>query len=449
MYDPFETNAQLERQQQPANNHFSDYEQLKLLKQAKSVYLSNDDRFQKLLQAATINQDTEFLAMAQEYLNEKIMQSLTDPHPFESPSAQVSSMPMPDHPILMGKIKREEHRPFLYKKDALNQHILITGGAGTGKTNLLYSLVLQVIFYGLYVLIFDRDKKDFRHLKNFKLGKDIIVLRVKDFFFNFLQVPSNVTPQEWIISFCFIFTHYFDLLAGSEGFLIPIITSLYRDYGIFDGKTTYPSLNDLYDRVKALPVKGYSMRFKDTILNRLESFLALYGPACEVSQGIPIEYIASNNIVFEISELTERASRFFVGVILMALFKHRIASGMIGNIVRNIAVIDECRYLVPPGYNQNLNFSPLTSLLSQSRDAGIGIILSDQSAQLEPAVFVNTRCKLTFRLGNGFDIKKIAQSMSLTREQEAYITSMGVGEAIAKIPQDDPFVIQTLPVNIE
>lgn len=131
------------------------------------------------------------------------------------------------------------------------------------------------------------------------------------------------------------------------------------------------------------------------------------------------------------------------------MFMHRIAVGERGNILRNLVVIDEAKWLAPPGYNDKLAFSPLTYVLSQAREVGMGLVLADQTAELDEAVFVNSLTKVCFRLGSGKDIRKIRDAFSLTQAQADFINRLDTGQCIVRVPSEDPFLLQTLRVNFE
>lgn len=429
-----------------AENHL-----MAILKNAAELKLTRNKNFMRLLYPASINYDPSLLEALNQQVKEELLNRMFDSFPFEQPTESVSTPRPGSRPLLIGRIRRHEQRPFMYDSDLLNQHMLILGSTGSGKTSLIYLIILQAMRYGIPALIFDSDKNDFRHLLRFQCAKDLVVVRAKDFPINFLQPPKDVDRQDWIVVLSMCFCKYNALLEGSEGFFIREMTSLYHDYGVFEGKDTYPTLYDLHEKILHVKVKGNSRssQFKDSILNRLDSYLALNQKASAYSKAVPIDWIASRKIVIEMSGLTERMSRFYSAVLLQALFRYRIASGMRGNFLRNIVVMDECKTMTPPGYNPNLSFSPLSMLMSQAREAGIGLVLADQSAQLESSVFVNSRCKVCFRLGDGADIRKVAQSFSLSKEQEGYIPKLDIGECIVRIPGEDPFVIETLPVNIE
>ncbi|CAB1062328.1 hypothetical protein D1BOALGB6SA_7104 [Olavius sp. associated proteobacterium Delta 1] len=421
-----------------------------ILHAASAAKLTNDKKFMKLIIPAMINHDPDLVAALKQHVDQKIFMKQLDNVPFEQPSDNASMIRSKETPIIIGMIRSDEARPFIYGIDNFNQHVLVLGGSGVGKTVLLSSLSLQIMRF-TPVIYFDHQKQDYRHMKRFKCARDLLVVKPQNLPVNFLQPPKGVNIQNWIVTFVTTFCKYNDLLSGSEGFLIKTMCSLYEDFGIFNGKDTYPTLSDLFRKIDHSNVKGNSRtsRFKESILNRLEAYLALTGDASEFSKGVPTEWIAKKNIVFELAGLTEHTSRFYAAMILQGLFNSRIASGTRGNIIRNFVVADECKYLTPPGYNPNLSFSPLTTLLSQARESGIGMVLADQTAQLEPSVFVNTKCKICFRLGDGADIGKAARSLSLSEEQKDYIPKLDTGECIVRIPGEDPFLIETLPINIE
>ena len=350
--------------------------------------------------------------------------------------------------ILLGKILGESI-PFVYLLHLLNRHCFIAGSSGSGKTTLLFSVILQAIKHSINVVIFDRSKMDFRHLK--RLIPDFNVFNIeKNFIFNPLQVPTGVKPMHWLSAFVTVFAKNNSLLDGSESLLIRAVKELYEQYGVFRGQQFFPTILDLYAKVRNYQFRGNRREagYQDSIINRLYAYISLHRSVYEYSQGIPIEWIAANSFVLEVGAITERIARFQMSILLYALFMHKIAINDRGNYLKSLVVIDECKWVAPPGYNQLSGHSPLTYILSQSREAGIGLVLADQTANLEDSLMVNTRLKCCFHLGNGDDIQRMARAMSLTREQADYITSLETGECIIRIPEEDPFLIKTLQPNL-
>ncbi|GAB6909490.1 hypothetical protein DESC_520026 [Desulfosarcina cetonica] len=407
-----------------------------------------DRHLQKLIISATASNDPKVIDTAFSEVQKRLAYDAMSGNPFREPSPAVSSQDSDSQKIFIGEIEGSKGRPFLYDKDLFNQHMLIIGMTGTGKTSLLILMLIQLIASMVKVLAFDYSKKGFRILKRFREAKDIIIIPAAEFMINFLQVPPFVDPQEWAIIFVSTFTRYFDLLSGSTTFLLNHLLSLYRDYGVFDNSGTFPTLYDLFDRIRYSKTRGYrSSQIKDTVLSRIEVVLLTFGKSFSYSKVVQADWIAENNCVFELASLHESVAKFYSAMIIMSIFAMRIASGVRGNILRNIIAFDECHFAFPKIQNYNIpTSSPLSQILAQGREVGLGFILANQSLDIDTGVIKNARCSAIFNMGSGDDIRKISRAMSLTPEQEAMIPRLGVGQSIIKVPMEEPFVIKTMPL---
>jgi len=422
----------------------------RLFKMAEIAKLEKNDAVKRIISTVAV---TNNLKLAHDIcipLNLKAVYELLQQFPFKPPSQDVSDKNLLNNRFLiLGKVKREK-RPFLYPADLFNQHGLLLGASGSGKTTLLYGIILQCMMQGIPVLIVDKDKEDYRHLRRFR--PELLVFKAyENFIFNPLEPPLNVKAEHWFPVFVQVFSKTNSLLDGSESLLIRAMKKLYDEFGVFEGSDTYPTIIDLHEKVQSYNFKGNrrDAGFQDSILNRLHAYIDLNKEVYEYSRGIPIDWLARQSFVLEVKGLTDRIGRFTVSILLYGLFLHRIASGQRGNSLKNLVVVDEAKWLAPYGYNQHVSFSPLTSVLSMAREAGIGMIIGDQTARLEDSVFVNSRIKFCFRLGDGADIDKAKKSMSLTNDQSEYLNKMDIAECIVRIPKEDPFVIETLDVNLK
>lgn len=419
-----------------------------LIRTAEEAKLLRTPLIQNSIKAVLASDDNKLAEHIQRFLqfragNERLLQ-----YPFEQYLEKpVSPNLSGQRKIIVGIIQRI-NQPLIYLLDLLVMHCLVLGASGTGKTNLFYGLIAQCIKHGVNVLIFDKDKQDYRHL--LRLFNELPVFdAAKDFIFNPWQVPSSVSPDHWLAASVQIFCKCNSLLDGSESLLLKAMVFLYEKFGVFQNSGKFPTMIDLYEKIKNYNFKGFrSKGYQESIINRLEAYISLHRNIYEYEQGIPIDWIAQNSMVLEVKGLTDRVARFNATLLLYALFMHRLAKNERGNILRNLAVIDEAKWLAPPGYNEASGFSVLTNIMAMAREVGLGLMLGDQSAQLEDSVFVNSRIKCCFRLGDGQDIEKVKHAMSLTEEQARYITRLGTGECIIRIPGEEPFVINTLKVNL-
>jgi hypothetical protein len=114
-----------------------------------------------------------------------------------------------------------------------------------------------------------------------------------------------------------------------------------------------------------------------------------------------VRELVERSFVLEVKGLSERHSRCLLSWLLYSIFLYRIANAHRGNTLRNLVIIDEGKWAAPPGFNQNIGFVPLASILAQSREAGLGILLADQTANLDESIFVQSRLKMCFRMGSG------------------------------------------------
>jgi len=422
----------------------------KLIRTAEDAKLLRTPLIQNSIRAVLASGDPALAGHIQKYLELKAGEAKLLQYPFEQYLENpVTPHSGNDNKIVIGMIQRI-NQAFIYLLNLLVMHCLVIGASGTGKTTLFYGLIAQCIKHGVNVLVFDKDKQDYRHLLRF--FKDLPVFdAAKNFFFNPWQVPSHVNPKHWLAASVQIFCKANSLLDGSESLLLEIMVWLYEKFGVFSSNSgKAPTMLDLYKRVTSLNFKGFrSKGYQESIINRLEAYISLHGDIYEYERGIPIEWISNNSMVLEVKGLTDRVARFNTTILLYALFMHRLAINERGNTLRNLAVIDEAKWLAPPGYNEASGFSVLTSIMAMAREAGLGLVLGDQTAQLDDSVFVNSRIKCCFRLGDGQDIEKIKHAMSLTEEQARYITRLGTGECIVRIPGEEPFIINTLKVNLE
>lgn len=420
----------------------------KLLKLAELAKLEKQDHVQKMILAASISNDPALAKIVMDYLQPHAVKELLLKFPFQNPTEEELYSNFPNcQPLLMGKVKNLE-MPFIYPMNYLNQHCFVCGTTGSGKTNFLMGLALQVM-KNCPVWIIDREKEDYRHL--IRLNPNLLVFDAQEsFIYNPFQVPPFVNPKHLITAFVSIFSKTNSLLDGSEALLTKAMYELFEERGIFKGSQEFPVLFDLLEKIKSYKFRGYSraLGYQDSIMNRLESYLIANPNMYSYSKGFALEDLIQKSFVLEIKGLGEKHGRFITNSLAYSLFLYRIAKGERGNVLRNLLIIDEGKWAVPPGFNPNIAFPPLANVLAQSREAGLGIVIADQTADLDPSIFVQSRVKVCFSLGSGEDKERIKKTMALSKEQADYIHNLDVGEAIVRIPKVDPFVIKVPKVRL-
>ena len=426
------------------------FEAGQLIDLAKTAKVHDEPWFQHFARAAVLANDPELVQTLVEVLRPRAIDELLKGIPFTNPSAdELRAQVEARCPILFGRLF-DTDVPFLQSAHLGAQHMLILGATGSGKTNLMYGLGLQARAHGISSWFIDRDKQDYRHL--LRMWPELVVLDVRrDLKLNPMEVPAGVDPAAWLASFVTIFVKSNNLLDGSESLLLRVLTGLYRDHGIFDGSLDYPTLYDLRGRIVRLKIPRYSREsgFRDSIKNRLDAYLTTNPDCYAVIRGMALPELEQHSLVLEARGLSERHVRCLLSWLVHGVFARRIAAGERGSSLRLQIFIDECKDIIPKGYNANLGYSPIASLLAQSREVGVGYVWADQTAQLEDAAFVQSRTKLCMRLGSGEDIDRVRKAFALSKEQAAFIARLDTGQAIIRVPRLDPFLIEIPRVRLQ
>lgn len=421
-----------------------------LIRTVEAAKLDKDPVMRNLIFACAADNDFSLVEDIMPIMNLKAVYERLNGIPFTSPSQEISSHDVfNDRAIIIGRVKGEE-RLFTYPIDWLNQHSVITGGSGTGKTNLLYGIVLQCMQKGIPVIIFDKDKTDYRHLR--RINPNLLVFNANKVpVFNPLAPPPGVDSIHWLNAFIQIFAKSHDLLGASEAVLIKACVNLYKKFGVLEGNDEYPTLIDLYEKIDSYSLGGNknSGGYQEPAKNRLEAYVKLNPELYEYSKCIPLDYLLQHSFVYEVKGFTDRMARFMMTILLYAIFLYRIANCERNNALKTLILADECSWLAPYGFNKKIGQTPLASILSMGREAGLGLVLASQTAKLEDSVYVNSMLRICLRLQNGEDIEKTGKTLALTEEQTDYIAKLDRGEAIVRIPREDPFLMETLKVNIE
>ena len=122
-----------------------------------------------------------------------------------------------DYPAGEVHYAREAYYPFGIREDEFIQHIGIFGRSGSGKTNLAYLLVLDLVRAGKPFLVFDW-KRNYRDLLSLPECQDLIVLtvgrNVAPFRFNPLIPPPGTQATVWLKKLIEVMCHAYFLGEG-------------------------------------------------------------------------------------------------------------------------------------------------------------------------------------------------------------------------------------------
>lgn len=330
------------------------------------------------------------------------------------------------------------------------KHILITGMTGTGKTNCSFQILRELKKQNKPFLVFDW-KRNYRDLKQFPEFKDLEVIRLGSpkckFRFNPLIPPQGVNPKHWMAILIDVMKHAFFFAHGVEYFFREGLDYLYEQFGIFEGKTDYPTFEDLALYLRKRFVRGRELLWMSSAKRTIASltFCGLLGEILNVNSHHNIEQILNKNIIIEMDNLASIEKIFFIEALLLWIYEYRKLHGKREKF-KHCIVIEEAHHVLSKKKEHSAGEETIIELIIKMiREFGEGIIVIDQEPnKVSDSIKANTNCKICFTLGNGKDISDISKAMNLTQEQRRYIDKLKTGHAIVKIKNrfDEPIHVK-------
>jgi hypothetical protein len=312
---------------------------------------------------------------------------------------------------------------FAINPDIFSMPTIIPGRPGSGKSQFLKYLLIQILRKkrDFNVLIPDLKGNEYRDLTLF--SKHLDVITEKHMALNPLQVPEDMTPRDFLHLFAQVFVAENWLGATSLSIIIRTVEQIYRDRGIFDGSSNFPSMLDLYNTIsKALQGKS-SFKYRDILLlvqNRLIPFVT--DPTFNCQRGIPYEFWRTKNLVLEVANFSDNVYSFVVSLIGGYLYEYYRKCGLKSSKLQTLSIVDEARVLFKVRDVMTFGEGFSTRLVTRCRDIGIGFILSSQEFNsFNDTVKSVSFTKICFPLTSGQDLEFVQESFGLNENQAKHV----------------------------
>lgn len=321
----------------------------------------------------------------------------------------------------------------------LLRHVLIVGMTGTGKTNLVRHLLIQLANQSKPFLVFDW-KQNYRRLKQLQVLRGTRVIRLGDeqcgFHFNPLIPPPGIHPRHWMAMFIDVCKHAYFLGQGVEYFLRKAIDQLYEQFGVYRGSRKYPTFLELEKVLVREYVKGREMLWMSSAKRAVASltFKGILRETLNVRQNIGMDQLLKRNVIIEMDNLANLEKTFMVEALMLWLYHYKKSLGKSENL-DHVTVIEEAHHVLSARKERAEGEETIIeSTLRMIREFGEGVIVVDQEpSKLSESVIANTSTKICFNLGSGKDISEMSRSMNLTLEEMRYIDKLKTGEGIVKL----------------
>ena len=364
--------------------------------------------------------------------------------------------------IFLGKLVQsgnEIDTKVYLEKSALNKHIFITGVTGTGKTTTCQKLLLES---ELPFLVIEPAKTEYRILMNnpktediliFTLGNDKVApFRLNPFeFFEGESITSRVDMLKAAMEASF------DMEAAIPQIIESAMYSCYEDYGWnidtdenekFDnpydeGVYSFPTLEDLLNKIEIEVTKhDFDDRLKKdyigSITARLQGLLVgSKGQMLNSRRSIDFRELIEKKVVLEIEGIKNGTEKSLVmGFILTNLCEALRAKYNKDKHFKHITLIEEAhrllsKYSAGDSLNKKNSVETFADMLAEVRKYGESLIIADQIPnKMTPEVLKNTNTKIVHKIFAEDDKEAIGNTISLSKEQKDFLSSLPTGRAI-------------------
>jgi len=382
-------------------------------------------------------------------------------HNRTGPSQGPPPLPPPRAALLDGWLRLGEvaypstaPTPFGLQPGELIQHVAIFGRSGAGKTNTVLCLLKGLMEKKLPFLIFDW-KRNYRDLlaapwvaegevSALTVGRDLAPLRL-----NPLRPPPGTEPRTWLKKLIEIIAHAYFLGEGVMYLLQEAIDTCYRQAGVYDGGTTYPTFHDVHAYLRAKRVNGREANWMASTLRAAGSLT--YGPMGETvcaRESTDLGSLLKGKVILELDALTDTDKIFVVEAMLLFIHHLRLADGEREKL-KHVILVEEAH----KAKQEASGGEPITDvILREIRELGEAVVLVDQHpSQIAITALGNTYCTIAMNLKHRADVTTVADACLLEPEQKDHLGRLPVGYAVVKL-QDrwtSPFIVRFPHVRID
>jgi hypothetical protein len=326
--------------------------------------------------------------------------------------------------------------PFGLREDEWIQHVGIFGRTGSGKTNVGYLIVKELLKKGKPFLIFDW-KRNYRDLVALPEGQNIQIFTVGrsicPFHFNPLIPPKGTSPTVWLKKLIEIMCHVYYLGEGVAYLLQKAIDAVYTHAGVYSGNPqAYPTLADVKAWLENYKAKGREGQWMDSTVRVIGTLCyGEIGKVLNVHNPVPLGELLESNAIFELDALTNADKTFFIESLMLWIHHYRLQDEH-RETFKHAVIIEEAHHVLLK--NKGSKETVMDVILREIRELGESIILIDQHPSLISIPSLgNTYCTIGMNLKHNRDISTLAEAMLIEEKEREYFGKLEVGLGIVKL----------------
>lgn len=341
--------------------------------------------------------------------------------------------------IALGRVKARSgtSHEFRLQLDDLRRHVTLMGMTGSGKSTTAGVIVRQVAGMGLPVMVLDWHNEHAELVKS--VGGQVLSPGKDDFAINPMDMGPGTEPAEHVEMVTDIFSDTYHF-THPQAYMFR--NALQRCLAEAADREV-PTLASLVSTIESYPLRSaYDNETKVALLRRLVPLTQGHvGRAFNSPSSHTVDELLDKVLCVELGHIRETLSRsIFADILMKLVYEMRLARKAK---MEHLIMIEEARNIAPVRRAEDPP-SVGERMISELRKFGESMLFIAQfPSQVAPEVVKNSGVRLIHRVGWAEDLRLIRDSLNLTPEQLAYISSLGVGEAVVSLTRlQKPLLIQ-------
>lgn len=336
---------------------------------------------------------------------------------------------------------------------SLSMHTFITGSTGSGKSNTVYQLLMELKQNRTPFLVIEPAKGEYKDV--FGHFPDVHVFSTNPnaaqlVNLNPFRFPDTIHVLEHIDGLVEIFSVCWPMYDAMPAFFKDAILRSYEAAGwdlgssTFDGEEPeYPDFEMLAEQLDLLiGSSAYAAEIKanyrGALLTRVKSLTVGLNKYIFTAGQTPYPLLFDQNCILDISRVKSTETKALImGVMVYLLNEYRAAQKTASNDgLRHVTVLEEAHNLLKnvSGRESELvgkSVEMLTNTIAEIRTYGEGFVIVDQSpSSVDIAAIKNTNTKIVLRTPEAHDREAVGRSMGLTDHQVNEIAKLPSGVAV-------------------
>ena len=336
---------------------------------------------------------------------------------------------------------------------SLNMHTFITGSTGSGKSNTVYQMLVELHQDKIPFLVVEPAKGEYKDV--FGNWSDVNVYSTNPKIaplvnLNPFMFPDSIHVLEHVDGLVEIFSVCWPMYDAMPAFFKDAILKSYEKIGWDLGSSTYegddveyPDFEILAEELeKLIDDTDYSAEVKGNytgaLVTRVKSLTVGLNKYIFTTHQTPYEKLFDENCILDISRVKSSETKaLLMGLMVYILNEYRVDTKAGNNSgLKHVTVLEEAHNLLKnaSGSESELvgkSVEMITNTIAEIRTYGEGFIIVDQSpSSVDIAAIKNTNTKIVLRTPEANDREAVGRSMGLTPNQVNEIAKLPSGVAV-------------------